>query len=155
MFPTNRNKPFGFETSGNIMKNTHQNWEPGAFMQRLPSSPSWLAIPRPLFTEGEGRSCCPAATRVWGFPGEACVLNPAEDPPAPPTPQVVPNVPGSGQRRPLPGTKNLPKCLQQDNALSCHHMKLSGWGVGPGSPRKHAVISLQILPPSMFFYPKP
>lgn len=73
------------------MKIIHQNWEPNAFMQRLPSDPPWPAISRPLLNKGKVRSRCPATTRV-GVPPVRQAFSPREALSVPPYTQVVPSV---------------------------------------------------------------
>lgn len=154
-FHTTRNKPFGFETLRNVMKNIHQNWEPDAFVRRLLSHPSRPAIPRPLLNEGEGRNHC--TTPGFGVSLARQALSPTEALSASPTPQAVLRKPCSGQRRPPWALTTSLKCpipahCTRATGWLCHHeAEHCAWG--PGLPRKHADISLQILPSNIFISP--
>ena len=137
------------------MKNIHQNWEPDAFMQRLPSSASQTAISRPLLNKGEGRSRCPATTGVWRFSSKISAQ--------PHRGAFCSSWPSGGPSHTLYwpeeatlGITNIPQtaspacCIRTTCLPCCHEAECYARVAGPGLSRKHAVISLQILPNNTF-----
>lgn len=89
-----QNKSFAFETLGNIMKIIHHLWENDTSVKRLLANPSWLAIPRSFLSKGRGKLLL-SHNQDLGF---SLMLSPMEALSAPPSAQLVPNIPHSGQR---------------------------------------------------------